>query len=213
MTGFAARERQALAETLATVGPDAPTLCEGWRTADLAAHLVLRESRPDAAVGIVAKPIAGWTRKVQDASRDHTPYPQLVERFRSGPPVWSPTRFAAIDDAANTIEFFVHLEDVRRAAPEWQPRKLEPELDDELWKRLRGAVKLTFRKIPVGVTLVRTPQQQTVVARPATPLMVTISGPAGELALFCNGRQRVAQVELTGDAAAVERLRRASLGI
>ena len=213
MTGFAARERLALAELLATVGPDAPTLCEGWRTADLAAHLVLREGRPDAALGIIAKPVAGWTKRVQDASRDRTPYPELVERFRSGPPTWSPTRFGAIDEAANTIEFFVHLEDVRRAAPEWQPRKLEPEQDDEIWKRLRSGVKLTFRKVPVGVTLVRTPQQQTVVAHPATPLMVTVSGPAGELALFCSGRRQVAQVELTGDPTAVERLRSAPLGV
>ena len=213
MTGFAARERQALAELLATVGPDAPTLCEGWRTADLAAHLVLREGRPDAALGILAKPVAGWTKRVQDTSRDRTPYPELVERFRSGPPAWSPTRFGAIGEAANTIEFFVHLEDVRRAAPEWQPRKLEPEHEDELWRRLRGSVKLTFRKVPVGVTLVRTPNQQTVVARPATPLMVTVSGSAGELALFCSGRQQVAQVELSGDAAAADRLRHVKLGV
>lgn len=213
MTGFAARERQGLAELLATVGPDAPTLCEGWRTADLAAHLVLREGRPDAAIGILAKPIAPWTKRVQDATRDRVPYPELVERFRSGPPAWSPTRFGAVGEAANTIEFFVHLEDVRRAAPQWEPRVLEPEQEDELWKRLRAAVKLIFRRVPVGVTLVRAPQQQTVVARPATPLMVTVTGPVGELALFCSGRQQVAQVELTGDEPAVERLRRAKLGI
>ena len=213
MTGFAEQERQALAELLATVGPDAPTLCEGWRTADLAAHLVVRESRPDAAAGILAKPIAGWKKRVESSTRDRTPFPELVDRFRTGPPAWSPTRLGAIDEAANTIEFFVHLEDIRRAAPEWKPRDLEPELDDELWKRLRGGVKLSFRKSPVGVTLVRTPSQQTVVAKPATPQMVTVSGPAGELALFCSGRKDAAQVELTGDEAAVERLRETPLGV
>lgn len=213
MTGFAARERQALADLLATVGPDAPTLCEGWHTSDLVAHLVLREGRPDAAAGILAKPVAGWTRRVQEGLRDRTPYPQLVARFRAGPPVWSPTRLGAVDEAANTVEFFVHLEDVRRAAPEWQPRKLEQEHEDELWKRLRSGAKLMFRKVPVGVTLVRTPNQQTVLAKPATPQMVTVSGPAGELALFCSGRKEVAQVEITGDEAAVERLRRTPLGI
>jgi uncharacterized protein (TIGR03085 family) len=213
MTGFAARERQALADLLATVGPDAPTLCEGWHTSDLVAHLVLREGRPDAAAGILAKPVAGWTRRVQKGLRDRTPYPQLVARFRSGPPVWSPTRLGAVDEAANTVEFFVHLEDVRRAAPEWQPRKLEQEHEDELWKRLRSGAKLMFRKVPVGVTLVRTPNQQTVLAKPATPQMVTVSGSAGELALFCSGRKAVAQVEITGDEAAVERLRRTPLGI
>jgi uncharacterized protein (TIGR03085 family) len=213
MTGFAARERQALAETLATIGPDAPTLCAGWRTQDLVAHLVLREGRPDAAAGILAKPLAGWTRRVQDRSRDRVPYPGLVERFRSGPPAWSPTRLGALDEAANGLEFFVHHEDVRRAAPEWEPRKLDQEHEDELWRRLRSGVKLMFRKVPVGVTLVRTPNQLTVVAKPATPLMVTVSGPVGELVLFCFGRKDAARVELTGDETAVGRLRRAPLGI
>jgi uncharacterized protein (TIGR03085 family) len=213
MTGFAARERQALAETLATIGPDAPTLCTGWHTDDLVAHLVLREGRPDAAAGILAKPLAGWTRRVQDRSKDRVPYPSLVERFRSGPPAWSPTRVGAVDEAANTLEFFVHHEDVRRAAQEWEPRKFEQEHDDELWRRLRSSVKLMFRRVPVGVTLVRTPNQQTVVAKPATPQMVTISGTAGELVLFSFGRKDAARVELSGDEAALARLRSAPLGI
>jgi uncharacterized protein (TIGR03085 family) len=212
MTGFAARERQALAELLAEVGPDAPTLCTGWNTSDLTAHLVLRENRPDAALGILAKPLAGWTKRVQDNSREHTPYPELVERFRSGPPAWSPTRLGSLDEAANTLEFFIHLEDVRRAAPSWQPRELEQDLDDEIWKRLRGSAKLMFRRVPVGVTLVRAPQQQTVVAKAATPQMVTVVGAAGELAMFCSGRKDAARVELHGDEAAVERLRNAPLG-
>jgi len=213
MTGFAARERQELAELLATVGPDAPTLCTGWRTSDLVSHLVLREGRPDAAAGILAKPLAGWTKKVQDSTRARVPYPELVERFRSGPPAWSPTRLGTVDEAANTIEFFVHLEDVRRATPDWKPRDLDPDLDDELWRRLRAAAKLLFRKVPLGVTLVRAPQQQTVVAKPATPQMVTVTGLAGELVMFCHGRKDAAKVELHGDAAAIERLRKTPLGV
>lgn len=213
MTGFAARERQALAETMATIGPDAPTLCAGWRTDDLVAHLVLREGRPDAAVGILAKPLAGWTRRVQERSKSRVPYPDLVERFRSGPPAWSPTRFGAVEQAANALEFFVHHEDVRRAAPDWEPRKLDQEDEDELWRRLRAGVKLMFRKVPVGVTLVRTPNQLTVVAKPATPQMVTVSGPVGELVLFCFGRKDAARVELSGEESTVARLRRTPLGI
>jgi uncharacterized protein (TIGR03085 family) len=213
MTGFAAQERQELADLLAEVGPDAPTLCTGWRTSDLVSHLVLREGRPDAAAGIVAKPLAGWTKKVQDSTRARVPYPELVERFRSGPPAWSPTRLESVGDAANTIEFFVHLEDVRRATPDWKPREITPELDEELWKKLRGSVKLLFRKVPVGVTLVRAPQQQTVVAKAATPQMVTVTGTAGELTMFCNGRKDAAKVELHGDAAAIERLRQTPLGV
>ena len=213
MTGFAARERQALAELLATVGPDAPTLCTGWRTSDLVAHLVLRESRPDAAIGILAKPLANWTKKVQDSTKGRTPYPELVERFRSGAPAWNPSRIESVDDLTNTLEFFVHQEDVRRAVPDWKPRDLDPALDDELWRRLRSGVKVIFRKVPVGVTLVRAPQQQTVVAKPATPQMVTVTGTAGELTMFCYGRKDAARVELHGDASAVDRLRQTPLGL
>ena len=49
-------ERQALCDLLADIGPDQPTLCTGWRTADLAAHLVLRERRPDAGAGRHGRP-------------------------------------------------------------------------------------------------------------------------------------------------------------
>ena len=49
----AQRERSALVDTLRAVGPDAPTLCDGWKTRDLAAHLVVRERRLDATPGIM----------------------------------------------------------------------------------------------------------------------------------------------------------------
>ena len=53
----AQRERAALVEILRAVGPDAPTLCEGWTTRDLVAHLVVRERRPDALPGLVFGPL------------------------------------------------------------------------------------------------------------------------------------------------------------
>ncbi|WP_346995752.1 maleylpyruvate isomerase N-terminal domain-containing protein, partial [Dietzia sp. SLG310A2-38A2] len=43
---LAQRERSALVETMRAAGPEAPTLCAGWTTRDLAAHLVVREARP-----------------------------------------------------------------------------------------------------------------------------------------------------------------------
>ena len=46
MSTHAKRERLLLADLLETAGPDAPTLCEGWTTRDLAAHVVVRERRP-----------------------------------------------------------------------------------------------------------------------------------------------------------------------
>jgi uncharacterized protein (TIGR03085 family) len=220
MTSYAQAERNALADALLEAGPDAPTLCEGWTTADMAAHLVIRENRPDAAVGIVFKPAARWTARVQDGYRDRRPYAALVERFRQGPPLWSPTKISPVDELANTIEFFVHHEDVRRGradAPQ-PPRDLGPDLEAQLWHRLRGSAKLMFRRAPVGVTLVHTGPDKsaprgTVVAKAATPLMVTVAGSAGELVLFAFGRGKAAEVELTGEESAVAQLRGASLGI
>ncbi|MFE3703838.1 maleylpyruvate isomerase family mycothiol-dependent enzyme, partial [Nocardia tengchongensis] len=55
---LAQRERQALVEAMAAAGPDAPTLCGEWTARDLAAHLVVRERRPDAAPRILLKTIA-----------------------------------------------------------------------------------------------------------------------------------------------------------
>jgi hypothetical protein len=93
--GDAQGERRALADLFLELGPDAPTLCEGWRTADLAAHLVVRERRPDAALGIVLGPLAGHTERVQRAVRDGRPWPDLVALFRDGPP-W-PFRLGPVD--------------------------------------------------------------------------------------------------------------------
>lgn len=215
MGGFARVERDALADTLVRVGPDAPTLCTGWSAADLAAHLVIREGNLVAAAGIVVKPLAPFTERAQNATKERVPFANLIERIRQGPPLWSPFRIGPLDTAGNTIEYFVHHEDLRRAVGDG-PRDLDHAQSDDLWNRLRRQAKLMFRSVPVGVTLVRTEEdgpRQTVVAKAATPLMVTVSGPAGELVLFALGRKEAARVTLSGDDAAVERLRAAKLGI
>ena len=109
-------ERHALCNLFLEVGPDAPTLCEDWTTRDLAAHIIVRESRPDAAGGILIKPLAAYGEKVRKgvAQRD---WKSLVEAIRNGPPRLSPMRLTFLDRLTNTVEFFVHLEDVRRAQP------------------------------------------------------------------------------------------------
>jgi uncharacterized protein (TIGR03085 family) len=216
LSGYARVERAAFADTLVRVGPDAPTLCTGWSAADLAAHVVIRDARPLAAAGIFVKPLAPVTRRAQDAVKERTPFEALVGRVRRGPPAWSPFRIGALDAAANTVEFFVHHEDLRRAVGDG-PRNLDADQSDDLWVRLRRQARLMFRPAPVGVTLVRSENgdgpRQTVLAKAATPLMVTVTGPAGELVLFATGRIDAARVQLTGDDAAVARLRGAKLGI
>ena len=100
MTSLARRERFSLCDTFARTGPDAPTLCSPWTTADLAAHLVIRDRRPDLGVGIVLPPLAG---RLEDGMKEYAakPWPELVDLVRSGPPVWSPLRVPQLDDVAN----------------------------------------------------------------------------------------------------------------
>ena len=116
MTSPVRRERYALCDTFEAVGPDAPTLCTPWRTRDLAAHLVIREGRPDAAVGLLVPPLAQRAQRVQDGYAAGS-WPELVERVRTGPPPWSPTRFEAVDAVVNLAELFIHHEDVLRGGP------------------------------------------------------------------------------------------------
>src|SRR6185437_21116 len=132
-------ERRALCALLDKTGPDAPTLCEGWTTGDLAAHLVLREHRPDAAAGVVGGPLAGYTARVQQRLRNRFPFPDLVRIIRSGPPTLSVMALPGMDERVNAVECFVHHEDVRRATPGWEPRELGSGESDMLWHRLRMA--------------------------------------------------------------------------
>jgi len=202
-------ERLALAALLEETGPDAPTLCAGWRTRDLAAHVVLRERRPDAAAGVMGGPLAGYTARVQRRYLDMYTYPQLIELFRAGPPRLSPFAIPGADEAANTVEYFVHHEDVRRATPGWTERELPAALSDALWKRLKGA-RLFLRSAPTGVVLTRAGDRSAegvppIIAKNATP-SVTVTGTPAELTMWSMGRVSAATVELKGPDEAVTKL-------
>jgi uncharacterized protein (TIGR03085 family) len=199
MSLLARPERSQLCDLLDELGPAEPTLCEGWRTRDLAAHLVLRESRPDATPGILVPPLAPWTRRVQDtlASGD---YGQLVARLRHGPPRLSPFRPARIDEAANAVELFVHHEDVRRAQAGWVPRALSADVEDVLWRRARSVGRLRWWRVRCGVTLVRDSGERAVVRRaPAGAPTAELGGPAAELLMYVFGRRDHALVDRGGD--------------
>lgn len=204
----AAGIRRTLCDTFDEVGPDSPTLCDGWTTRDLAAHLVVRESRPDAAAGILVKSAAAYGDRVRRRTGER-PWNELVETVRSGPPRLSPMRVPALDDLTNTIEYFVHLEDVRRARTGWSVIDNDPAVDDALFRALRRGAKLFARKSPVGLTL-RVEGRGDVVARTGEPT-VTVRGPVGEIVLFLYGR--VARVEFEGPADAIERLQATKFGI
>lgn len=214
----AAAERASLCDLFVEVGPDAPTLCGDWTTRDLAAHLIVRERRPDAAAGILAKPLANYGDHVR-AEEAKRPWPELIERVRSGPPRWSPTALGPVNRAVNTVEFFVHHEDVRRASDPWVARNLDPNLAADLYASTKRMGKLLVRKAPAGITLVPTDANDwkgsTIVAKTADEgePSVTLRAPIGELVLFIYGRQAQSLVELDGPAEAAAALRTASFGI
>jgi uncharacterized protein (TIGR03085 family) len=218
---FVRDERLALCALLEDLGPDQPTLCTGWKTADLAAHLVLRERRPDAALGILGGPLAGHTRKVQAAMVARTPFPKLVNLIRTGPPTLSVYQLPGADEQLNTVEYFVHHEDVRRAQPEWRPRELSHELSQLLWARLKAA-RMILRKAPVGVELAREPEPDgadggpqhdpprlRITANAKTPV-VTVAGDPAELTMWTMGRTGAARVRLDGSETDVAALQAAS---
>ncbi|MFE5539713.1 TIGR03085 family metal-binding protein [Streptomyces sp. NPDC056492] len=209
MSTHAKRERLLLADLLEAAGPEAPTLCDGWRARELAAHVVVRERRPDAAGGLLLNVLKDRLDKAM-AEYAAKPYEELIQLIRTGPPKMSLYSLKQIDEAANAVEFYVHAEDVRRAQPDWSPRALDPVFSDALWSRLEKLARLTGRRSPVGLVL-RRPNGQTAVAHKGTPV-VTVTGEPGELTLFCFGRQDAAAVELDGPKEAVARLTTAKLG-
>ncbi|MET8826756.1 TIGR03085 family metal-binding protein [Streptomyces sp. NPDC004610] len=211
MSTFAKRERLLLADLLETTGPQAPTLCEGWTTRDLAAHVVVRERRPDAAGGILIKQLASRLDKVMEEFAAK-PYEELIQLIRTGPPRFSPFNLKQIDEASNTVEFYVHTEDVRRAQPDWTTRELDSVFQDALWSRLERMARLMGRTAPTGLVL-RRPDGQTAIAHRGAPV-VTATGEPSELLLFAYGRQSAAKVALEGDENAITKLREArQLGI
>ena len=195
----AAGERAALADLFADLGPGAPTCCEGWTTAHLAAHLVVRERRPDALPGYGFEAagrlpaLAAWSHRLEDSARVATPYAEMVARFRAGPPPWSLMALPG-GRGLNTVEFVIHHEDVRRAQPNWTPRALPRETQDELW----GAAFLFGRQAagrPGGLILRRSDVAG--VEKQFGEGKTVVGGEPLELLLWASGRTDVARVTTT----------------
>ncbi len=213
MTHLARTERDALCQTFLATGPDAPTLCSPWTTADLAAHLVVRERRPDLAAGLLVPALA---QRLEDGQAGYAakPWPELVDLVRSGPPLWSPTRLGPVDEAVNLVEFVIHHEDVLRGDGAVGPRReVSAQLSKAVWSTLSRMGRAFFRRTPTGVIL-KTPDGRTLQPRSATDLgTVVLEGEPVELLLAAYGRHRVAQLEVTGGPDAVGSLWGADLGL
>ena len=205
-----ARERAELTDLFVAKGPDAPTLCEGWSTLDLAAHLVIRETDPRSGLAILGGDrFATLERKLMDRARAQG-YEKLVERLRSGPPA-VPWRVPGLRPLLNFNEWFVHHEDVRRANGEG-PRTDRPDLDEALWTNVGRMGRLMLRRVKGTGVALEAPGFGEVPARGDGPAVRIVGGPQ-ELTLYLSGRRSAARVEISGPDDARARLDEARLGI
>lgn len=212
MTNYAQTERQALCDTMERVGPDAPTLCHPWRVRELAAHLVIRETRPDLALGMFVGPLRGRMERslLSKAAGD---FPTLLEALRSGPPKWTPAALSPVDQALNTMEFFIHHEDVLRAQPDWKPRVLMPGQELAIWSGLTTMAFLLYRRADVGIILETPMLLRHAVRGPSAAGTVVVKGAVGDLALFSYGRKSAARVAFEGSPAAIDVVKKAGLSL
>ncbi len=212
---FAKSERADLCDLFDRVGPDAPTLCGGWNAHDLAAHLWIRETDPVGVSGIVAKPLSGLHERRVTEVKQRWPFSELVNRVRNGPARFSVFAIPGVDEGANTTEFFVHHEDVRRAGDTPQSaRDLGPEVEEWMWRRLKLLARAWFRRVQVGVVLERLRSgdddvPETIRAVTGSTI-VTLVGQPSELIFFAHGRS-VAEVKLVGEPDAIDILMAADL--
>lgn len=213
MTDYSKVERLALCDLFDQVGPDQPTLCEGWTTHDLAAHLYVRENDPIAQPGIMIAGLADTTARRMEQAKAKYGFTGLVDKVRNGPPLLSIYGIPGLGHNLNTTEYLVHHEDVRRAVPDFTVRELPAEQQESLWRQVKLAAKSMTRKAPTGLVLRLPDGSESVAKKPTADGSVTITGEPVELVLFCFGRQQVAQVSLDGEPGAVERLQSTSFGM
>ena len=208
---YDAVEREQLCDLMYELGPQAPTVLHPWTTRDLAAHLVLREHDPLAAPGLVVPGAWGRLAERRRIALSHVAFSALLATVRSGPPP-GPFRIGWVRRFPNLNEFFVHHEDVRRANG-LGPRTNPPEEDAALFRNLARAPWYLARRLRgVGLDLAWAGTDNIVTARRGRPT-ARVRGRPGELLLFLFGRRDVADVEITGPAAAVEALSRTRFGM
>jgi uncharacterized protein (TIGR03085 family) len=196
-------ERRSLAIDLRAADPNAPTLCEGWSTRHLCAHLVQREHSImhnvwDQLITKTPGDERFMKRLVDDAATPHG-YAALVDRFEAGP---SPrSLMARFDESLNLVEYVIHHEDLRRGSGPVPPRDLPAAELDDIWRRARPILKRAYRKAPVGVELA--PEGGAVTQVRSGPSAVTLAGSRLDLLLHAFGRRGAADVRVDGSSEGV----------
>ena len=202
-------EREALARTFLTHGPDAPTILPGWDAEDLLEHLVGRERSPHLMIGAALPGPLGRRAAAARAAWRSRSWTDRVESFRTGPGRLSPA--GTVDRLSGQGELLIHHEDLRRARHGWEPRSLPPETSADAWRAaglmapLAMAVRAEVILVsPLGGRRLRS-------RRPEGSLRV--HGEPLELLLWVSGRDEVARVSVHGDAGGLRALREGRRGL
>lgn len=198
MDSVAAEQRHALVEALRSVGPVAPTLCEGWSAEDLALHIVIRDRRPDLMVG-AGLPLVGESARAGQQRLKNQGYPELIRQVEAGPPSFYPQRLRQVDDLMNTAEFHIHTEDILRAQAEFDPahrRGVSTRQQRHLWRQAAPSFfTMAARKLDKRITFLSPEFGAVTRGRSGAPLMI-VQGEPSELALWASGRRDQAVVEI-----------------
>lgn len=217
--------RTHLVTILERTGPGKPTLCDGWNTEHMVAHLLLRETRPDVAAGVVIPPLGRRTdRKTDEMAEQLTDgrlYMQALEKFSA---TKTPNRLhEKIDEGMNYTEYVIHREDVLRgssAATEMNSGEAEVDGEDrKIWETLTTRGGIFTRNYPDGLTVIGTDGRgaavfgtkvlrksaatsrvsglvQKIVKAPSAGQHVTITGAPLEILLYLFGRREAASVDV-----------------
>lgn len=203
---FSSAERARLADLLLELGPDAPTLCEGWDTRDMAVHLYLRENRPLAAAGMFVPAFSGILAKAS-ARAGERDYAELVRDWAAGPGKLNPARY--IDHLMNSAEHFVHHEDVRRGDGVARPRDFSRAVQEQLNQTLTSLAPRMLKHSVAPVILQPTGFPRIVAADQRGVSVdgenvLRVSGDVGELLLWVFGRDAV-ELDVVGNLADARR--------
>ena len=201
---LARRQRALLCDLFLELGPDAPTLNEGWTTQDLAAHLYIREHKPLAMPGMFVAKFADTTERIQNEAIQKLGFVGLVEKLRTPALLIRP-----VDAIMNGAEYYIHHEDVLRA----NDRSQKLTSGDE--RALRGPLKMFAGRLVKAygdrVVLDTIDGEELELGRGTRPVHVV--GAASEILLFVSGRGEHAKVEFVGEPEAVALLRQSATGI
>lgn len=205
IAAVARRERDESCDLMLEVGPEGPTLDEGWEVLDLAGHLVARERDLWATPGVMW---GGVFEKAMDKAmerRRRQGLEHLVKLIRNGPPpLWK-----LAPAGAHLSEYYIHHEDVRRANGRG-PRTDRRDLDEALARLLPPSAPFLLRRLETGVDLV---WNGGVLYRHGPEPRAVLSGTPGEILLYLGGRRAAADVDVDGDQEAVGKLRSAHLSL